>query len=202
MVEFAASAGAKVVRVPFHRWLAFVASIVGHSRFRLIRMGRSRSLRRRQNSGRNASRRRPVLGRHRRLPVRSLGDERHGLASRDRLLPASLGDRPLRMGGSGHQTKQAGNGLRRRPARSRLPVGPYAYIRHPFYTAYLLFWLGCAIATSSLILFLVFLSLAVLYTIAALGEERNFSRSAISDEYEAFRKATGFFWPKLRLARR
>jgi len=80
--------------------------------------------------------------------------------------------------------------------------GPYATIRHPFYTAYLLFWLGCAIATSSLILFLVFLSLAVIYTIAALGEERNFSRSAISDEYEAFRKATGFFWPKLRLARR
>jgi protein-S-isoprenylcysteine O-methyltransferase Ste14 len=80
--------------------------------------------------------------------------------------------------------------------------GPYATIRHPFYTAYLLFWLGCAIATSSIILFLVFLSLAVIYTIAALGEERNFSRSAISDEYEAFRKATGFFWPKVRLARR
>ena len=80
--------------------------------------------------------------------------------------------------------------------------GPYATIRHPFYTAYLLFWLGCAIATSSLILFLVFLSLAVIYTTAALGEERNFSRSAISDEYESFRKATGFFWPKLRLARR
>jgi protein-S-isoprenylcysteine O-methyltransferase Ste14 len=80
--------------------------------------------------------------------------------------------------------------------------GPYSYIRHPFYTSYLLFWLGCAIATSSPILFLVFLSLAVIYTIAALGEERNFSRSAISDEYEAFRKRTGFFWPKVRLARR
>jgi protein-S-isoprenylcysteine O-methyltransferase Ste14 len=80
--------------------------------------------------------------------------------------------------------------------------GPYAYIRHPFYTSYLLFWLGCAIATSSLILLLVFLSLAVIYTIAALGEERNFSRSPIRDEYEAFRKSTGLFWPKLRLARR
>jgi protein-S-isoprenylcysteine O-methyltransferase Ste14 len=80
--------------------------------------------------------------------------------------------------------------------------GPYSTIRHPFYTAYLLFWLGCAIATSSLILFLVFLSLAVIYTIAALGEERSFSRSAMSEEYDAFRKATGFFWPKLRLGRR
>jgi hypothetical protein len=128
LVELAAGAGAKVVRIPF-RWLAFVASIVGHSRFRPIRMGRSRSLRRRQNSRRDASRRRPVLGRHRRISVRSLGDERHGLASRGRLLPASLGDRPLRMGGSGHQTGQAGNGLRRRPAGARLPVG--AVCHHP-----------------------------------------------------------------------
>ena len=80
--------------------------------------------------------------------------------------------------------------------------GPYAYIRHPFYTSYLLFWLGCAIATSSLTLLLVLLSLAIIYTIAALGEERNFSRSSIRDEYEAFRKSTGLFWPKLKLARR
>jgi hypothetical protein len=119
LVELAAGAGAKVVRVPFHRWLAFVASIVGHSRFWLIRMGRSRSLRRRQNSRRDASRRRPVLDRHRRISVRSLGEERHGLAS----LPASFVDRPLRMDGAGHETKQAGNGLRRRPAGARLPVG-------------------------------------------------------------------------------
>ncbi len=80
--------------------------------------------------------------------------------------------------------------------------GPYSTIRHPFYTSYLLFWLGSAIATSSLILLLIFLALAVIYTIAALGEERDFSRSSLRDEYEAFRKSTGLFWPKLRLARR
>jgi protein-S-isoprenylcysteine O-methyltransferase Ste14 len=80
--------------------------------------------------------------------------------------------------------------------------GPYTYIRHPFYTAYLLFWLGCAVATSSLIMVVLFVSLAAIYTLAALGEERNFLRSTMRDEYEAFRNATGFFWPKLRLARR
>jgi protein-S-isoprenylcysteine O-methyltransferase Ste14 len=80
--------------------------------------------------------------------------------------------------------------------------GPYAYIRHPFYTAYLLFWLGCALATSSLVMLIMFASLAAIYTIAALGEERHFLRSAMRDEYEAFRKSTGLFWPKLRLARR
>ncbi len=80
--------------------------------------------------------------------------------------------------------------------------GPYSTIRHPFYTSYLLFWLGSAIATSSFTLLLIFLALTVIYTIAALGEERDFLRSSIRDEYEAFRKSTGLFWPKLRLARR
>jgi protein-S-isoprenylcysteine O-methyltransferase Ste14 len=83
-----------------------------------------------------------------------------------------------------------------------LRSGPYSAIRHPFYTSYLLFWLGSAIGTSSPILLLIFLALAVIYTIAALGEERDFSRSSLRDEYEAFRKSTGLFWPKLRLARR
>jgi protein-S-isoprenylcysteine O-methyltransferase Ste14 len=80
--------------------------------------------------------------------------------------------------------------------------GPYAYIRHPFYTAYLLFWLGCVVATSSFVMVVLFVSLATIYTLAALGEERNFLRSSMRDEFEAFRNTTGFFWPKLRLARR
>ena len=80
--------------------------------------------------------------------------------------------------------------------------GPYAYIRHPFYTSYLLFWLGSAIAAWSFIMLSIFLALTAVYTVAARGEERDFSRSALRDEYAMFRKATGFFWPKLRLARR
>jgi protein-S-isoprenylcysteine O-methyltransferase Ste14 len=80
--------------------------------------------------------------------------------------------------------------------------GPYAYIRHPFYTSYLLFWLGCAVATSSLIMLIIFLSLAAIYTVAALGEQRDFSRSALHDEYEAYQRDTGLFWPKLGLPRR
>jgi protein-S-isoprenylcysteine O-methyltransferase Ste14 len=80
--------------------------------------------------------------------------------------------------------------------------GPYAYIRHPFYTAYLLFWLGCVVATSSLVMVVLFTALVATYTLAALGEERNFLRSSMRDEYERFRNATGFFWPKLRVARR
>jgi protein-S-isoprenylcysteine O-methyltransferase Ste14 len=80
--------------------------------------------------------------------------------------------------------------------------GPYSYIRHPFYTSYLLFWLGCTVATPSLILLILFLALAGIYTAAALGEERGFSHSTLHDEYEAYRKRTGFFWPKLNLTPR
>jgi protein-S-isoprenylcysteine O-methyltransferase Ste14 len=80
--------------------------------------------------------------------------------------------------------------------------GPYSYIRHPFYTSYLLFWLGCAAATSSLAMLIIVLSLATIYTIAALGEQSSFSRSALRDEYESYQRNTGFFWPKLRPARR
>jgi protein-S-isoprenylcysteine O-methyltransferase Ste14 len=88
-----------------------------------------------------------------------------------------------------------------RPARV-FRSGPYCYIRHPFYTSYLLFWLGCAVATSSSAMLMIFLSLAAIYTIAAVGEQRDFSRSALHHEYEAYRKDAGFFWPKLRLAQR
>jgi protein-S-isoprenylcysteine O-methyltransferase Ste14 len=79
--------------------------------------------------------------------------------------------------------------------------GPYASIRHPFYASYLLFWAGSAVATSSLILALIFVAFAVIYTIAARTEERNFLSSPMHDEYEAFRQATGLFWPKIRLPR-
>jgi protein-S-isoprenylcysteine O-methyltransferase Ste14 len=80
--------------------------------------------------------------------------------------------------------------------------GPYSYIRHPFYTSYLLFWLGCTVATWSLVSLILFLALAAIYTTAALGEERGFSHSALHGEYEEYRKRTGFFWPKLSLAPR
>ena len=81
--------------------------------------------------------------------------------------------------------------------------GPYAYIRHPFYTSYLLFWLGCAVATSSLILVRSYSCLWRSFT-----RSRRSARSAISrappsaTNTKRFGRATGFFWPKLRLARR
>lgn len=75
-------------------------------------------------------------------------------------------------------------------------TGLYRYIRHPFYTAYLLFWLGCTIATAHLVSLSILLMLGLLYTITALREENSFAASQFSDAYANYRNKAGLFWPK------
>lgn len=76
-------------------------------------------------------------------------------------------------------------------------TGPYRYLRHPFYTSYLVFWIGWAIATWSAWSLIPLLAITVIYVIAALGEERKFSRTEMAEAYEEYRRQTGFFWPRL-----
>ena len=80
---------------------------------------------------------------------------------------------------------------------SLVTSGPYRYVRHPFYTSYLIFWTGLAIGTWLLWAVPVLLLMAVLYTVAARGEEAKFARTQMSDEYATYRARTGMFWPKL-----
>ena len=80
--------------------------------------------------------------------------------------------------------------------------GPYFYVRHPFYASYLIFWIGWGIATWSIWAVAPVAGIVAIYTIAALDEERKFSRTALADAYEAYRKRTGLFWPRLSRDRR
>jgi protein-S-isoprenylcysteine O-methyltransferase Ste14 len=80
---------------------------------------------------------------------------------------------------------------------SLVTAGPYRYVRHPFYTSYLIFWTGLAIGTWSLWAVPVLVLMAVLYTVAARGEERKFANSPMATDYAAYRGRTGMFWPKL-----
>lgn len=75
--------------------------------------------------------------------------------------------------------------------------GPYRYIRHPFYTSYIVFWAGWGIATWSIWAVVPVAGLATIYLIAALDEERKFSRTAMAGSYEAYRRQAGLFWPLL-----
>ncbi|WP_240229672.1 methyltransferase family protein [Devosia lacusdianchii] len=82
------------------------------------------------------------------------------------------------------------------PPHSLVTIGPYQYVRHPFYTSYLLFWIGWAIATWSLWSVLPLIIVATLYVLAARMEERLFATTALADEYAAYRQRAGLFWPR------
>lgn len=85
------------------------------------------------------------------------------------------------------------------PDRPRfvLQSGPYAYIRHPFYAAYILYWLGCALATLSWTNILFFFGATAALAYAALAEERGFAATRRAEAYAIYRRKAGLFWPRI-----
>lgn len=75
--------------------------------------------------------------------------------------------------------------------------GPYAFIRHPFYTSFLLGMLGALLHAphAGLLATLIYSGLAL--NVTAAREERRLSASAFGAEYAAYRKRTGRFLPRL-----
>jgi protein-S-isoprenylcysteine O-methyltransferase Ste14 len=76
-------------------------------------------------------------------------------------------------------------------------TGPYHAIRHPFYTAYMLVWLGGFAATAWWPLAAIALFMAALYTSAARAEETGFLSSSLESEYRVYIEATGRFLPRI-----
>lgn len=86
---------------------------------------------------------------------------------------------------------------------SKLVVsGPFRYLRYPFYTSYLIFWLANFVATSSSICAVGLLILLVCYVTAAREEEGSISRGRLAVEYANYASDTGMFLPKRRRRRR
>lgn len=75
-------------------------------------------------------------------------------------------------------------------------IGPYRYVRHPFYLSYLIFWAGWAFATWHPLGALPLAVIGFIYVAAALGEERKFENSPLAEEYRQYRKRAGFLWAK------
>lgn len=75
--------------------------------------------------------------------------------------------------------------------------GPYRLARHPFYLAYLLFWVATALAVPGLLPWVVPAVMAALYTVAAAREEAKFADSFLKGEYRRYRMQTGMFFPRL-----
>jgi protein-S-isoprenylcysteine O-methyltransferase Ste14 len=75
--------------------------------------------------------------------------------------------------------------------------GPYTWIRHPFYTSYLLTWLAGVVATGHPWLLTTVIVMVAIYWKAARLEERKFFQSALASLYTAYRSRTGLFAPSL-----
>ncbi len=88
-----------------------------------------------------------------------------------------------------------------RPA-TLFSAGPYRIVRHPFYSSYILFWLACSLATTSIVVGVITFTLIVAYTSAALQEQNFFLNSVRRPQYKAYQERTGLFWPRLQPWRR
>ena len=75
--------------------------------------------------------------------------------------------------------------------------GPYAYIRNPFYASYILSYFGAAMMFPGISALVVLVAMIVFFGLAARHEERKFARSPLGAEYEAYRKRTGRFIPRI-----
>lgn len=80
--------------------------------------------------------------------------------------------------------------------RSVVKDGVYRFMRHPFYTSYVLFWIGWAIAAWSIWALAALIVVVAIYVWAARMEERNFARSELAEEYDTYRRQTGVFGRK------
>jgi len=75
-------------------------------------------------------------------------------------------------------------------------AGPYRLVRHPFYTSYLLAFLGGALAAGTPWLAPALGAGAFTYWRAAREEERAFERSALADVYRHYARRVGMFLPR------
>ncbi|NIN63588.1 MAG: hypothetical protein GTO63_02495 [Anaerolineae bacterium] len=81
--------------------------------------------------------------------------------------------------------------------------GPFATIRHPTYTAWVLLALGAAgIFLSYVLLVVAVLTVALARLLASREEQLLASPEGFGEEYRAYMKETGRFLPKLRSRRR
>ena len=74
--------------------------------------------------------------------------------------------------------------------------GPYAHVRHPFYLAYCLFWVGTAAAAGGVQWLLAALLVGWYYRVAR-AEEAGFARSGVAAAYARYKARTGMILPRL-----
>jgi protein-S-isoprenylcysteine O-methyltransferase Ste14 len=76
-------------------------------------------------------------------------------------------------------------------------AGPYAYIRHPVYTAYMLAFLALFVAYPGIVTGVALVLNIALFGYMATFDEKVIATSSIAVPYAAYRKRVGRFMPRL-----
>lgn len=76
-------------------------------------------------------------------------------------------------------------------------TGPYAHVRHPFYTSYIMLWLGWAISCWHVFAIVPAIFMVVTFWSAARDEEAKFARTTFAAAYAEYKRNTGRFFPRL-----
>lgn len=82
-------------------------------------------------------------------------------------------------------------------AESVMTTGPYAYVRHPFYTSYLVGSVAVLVAFPGVFAAVSLILNIAFFAFAARGEEKNLMESALAPAYAEYRNRTGMFFPRI-----
>lgn len=78
--------------------------------------------------------------------------------------------------------------------------GPYRFVRHPLYSAFLLTLAACALVSPNLFTVFGLVGGCVQLNRTAAREENRLSSGPLGEQYRAYAKSVGRFWPRARTA--
>ena len=74
--------------------------------------------------------------------------------------------------------------------------GPYRYVRHPIYSAYMLCWVGACMIGPTIVAFLLVGAMIYLYYLTVKFEEGVIEASDLAEEYRLYKMKAGMFLPR------
>jgi len=82
-------------------------------------------------------------------------------------------------------------------AQTLITSGPYRYIRHPIYTAFILILGSTLLISANWLIGLCWLGMTILEVISRIGFEESLMLEYFGDQYHEYMKKTGRVFPKL-----